>query len=57
LTHFRREILKNVFDEQVDALVAFVYDQIKDLHFRRPGEKVVSIKSTFRAESSITEGT
>ncbi|RVX73957.1 hypothetical protein B0A52_02847 [Exophiala mesophila] len=34
------EVLKNAFDEQVDALVNFVHGQIKELHDRRPGEKV-----------------
>jgi hypothetical protein len=27
--------------------VGFVHDQIKELHFRRPGEKVVSAKANY----------
>ncbi|KIX00240.1 uncharacterized protein Z518_10379 [Rhinocladiella mackenziei CBS 650.93] len=34
------EILKNVFDEQVDALVALVHEQIRSLQFRNRGERV-----------------
>jgi cell division ATPase FtsA len=34
------EVLKNVFDEQVDGLVAFVHQQIQELHEKRPEERV-----------------